>query len=244
MRGKRQRRASSAGQPTWALVPLKNLARAKSRLVPSVDPATRRMLMLAMAEDVLAVLGEVRSIDRILLVSNEPEAGSLLHAAQKGALEVFYSADHEGLNRELEQAAAYAAAHGASRVLILHADLPWLNATAVERFLEECPGGTACAAQDKLGTGTNALLAPLPLKVPLVFGVESLPKFRTAAQDAGIPLHIVSAPPLEQDVDRPEDFARLLDELAAGRKPGAATCELIERLNLPRTLRPGQEDAA
>ena len=239
MSRKRRSVEAAGAAPTWALVPLKNLALAKSRMIPAVDPATRRALMLAMAEDVLAVLAEVRGIDRILLVSNEPEAGSLLHAVQKGALEVFYSADREGLNRELELAAEYAAAHGAARVLIIHADLPWLDAAAIERFLDSSPVDAASAAQDKLGTGTNALLAPLPLRVPLVFGVESLPKFHAGAGSAGVALHVVKDPPLEQDVDRPEDFARLLTEYEAGRLPGLATRKLLEGLNLDTVKRAG-----
>lgn len=218
---------------TWALVPLKNLARAKSRLAPAVSGSTRRGLVLAMAEDVLTALGQVPGIDRILLVSNEPEAGSLLRpggrpAGCSAALEVFYSSDREGLNRELEQAAAYAAAQGAARVLILHADLPWLEPRTLERFIAQCPPGATCAAQDKLGTGTNAILASLPLPIPLLFGVESLPKYRTEAAARGLELRVYDEAALAQDIDCPEDFERLLAGLTSGESPGPSTRRYLE----------------
>lgn len=217
---------------TWALVPLKNLAEAKSRLAPAADAETRRSLVLAMAEDVLSTLAGVRAIDRIVLVSNEPEAGSLLRPdgrplERSHAIEVFYSADQEGLNRELEQAAAYAASQGAERALILHADLPWLEQAAVERFIAQCPEAGTCLARDRIGTGTNAVLAPLPLPIPLVFGVESLPKFRVEAEARNVKIEIFDDPALAQDIDRPEDFERLLDADSTGPQPGASTHDYL-----------------
>jgi len=215
----------AAGPAVWALVPLKNLARAKSSLAPALGPERRRALVLAMAADVLAALEQVAPIERVLLVSNEPEAGRLLGGRRP---EVFYSADREGLNRELEQAAAYAASQGARRALMLHADLPWLDAETVRKFLSGCPGGVVCAAQDKSGTGTNAIIAPLPLQLPLVFGVQSLEKFRAEARARGLDLSVVNEPALAQDVDAPEDYARLQQSLRAGPVPGAATRSLLE----------------
>lgn len=228
----------------WALVPLKNLAQAKSRLAPAVDPETRRALVLAMAEDVLATLDRVAVIERILLVSNEPEAGSLLRhdgrsIERSGSPEVFYSSDQEGLNRELEQAAVYAATQGAERVLILHADLPWLHPATLERFIGRCPADAACVARDKIGTGTNALLAPLPLPLPLVFGVESLPKFRAEAAARNVELLVIDDTELAQDIDRPEDFQRLLTEQAAGIPPGPSTRRYLGQRSHRRAERTG-----
>ena len=212
---------------TWALVPLHNPERAKTRLGPVLDPAFRRMLMLAMAEDVLSALTASKGIERILLVSNEPEAGSLLSA---WPLEVFYSSDNEGLNRELEHAAAYAATRGAERVLIVHADLPWLRPDALDHFIAGCPSGAVCAAGCKLGSGTNALLVPLPLPLPLVFGKNSLQGFRDGAMTAGLELHVAEDPHLSLDIDSPEDFKRLFGAPNAGQLPGASTRRALEHM--------------
>jgi len=212
---------------TWALLPLKNLARAKGRLAPMLDPARRRALLLAMAEDVLSALSGVKDIERILLVSNEPEAGNLLRNRD---LEVFYSSAQEGLNRELEQSAAHAANQGADRVLILHADLPYVTAEALQRFLAACPPGELCAAACKLGTGTNALLAPLPLPIPLVFGTNSLQRFRDLAEASGYELHVIHDPNLSVDIDSPDDFTNHLGKRKSGLRPGASTRSVLKQI--------------
>ncbi|MGH8033602.1 MAG: 2-phospho-L-lactate guanylyltransferase [Lysobacterales bacterium] len=217
---------------TWALVPLNSLARAKTRLEPSLKPSDRRALMLAMAKDVLTALTGVPAIERTILVSNEPEAGRILC---ERSLEVFYSTVHEGLNRELEHAAAYAAAQGAERVLILHADLPRVTPEVLQDFIAGCPAGSVSAAGCKLASGTNALLAPLPLPLPLVFGVNSLQRFRDGAAANGLDLHVVEDLRLSLDIDSPVDLERLLDAPGADPLPGAATLNLLERMIQGRT---------
>lgn len=218
---------SPAPSRTWALVPLNSLAKAKSRLEPALNSEDRRALMLAMAEDVIAALGGVAGIERILLVSNEPEAGSLL---RDRPMEVFYSADHEGLNRELEHAAAYAASQGAERVLIVHADLPWLTPEVLHNFMADCPTDSVCVAACKLNSGTNALLASLPLPLPLVFGVDSLQGFRTGADALGLDLRVIADPRLSLDIDSPADLAGLLNKPDPALQPGAATRGVLDRM--------------
>lgn len=212
---------------SWALVPLNNLDQAKSRLGPALDCAGRRDLVLAMAEDALSALVAVDGIERILLVSNEPEAGTLL---REWPIEVFYSADHEGLNQELEQAAAYAAAQGADRIMILHADLPWLTPAALTRFIADCPRDSLRAARCKLGTGTNALLTPLPLPLPLVFGPGSLQRFSEDAAAGGLDLRIVNDRRLAFDIDSPEDLQQLLETSPGGLAPATKTDRVLERI--------------
>jgi 2-phospho-L-lactate guanylyltransferase len=222
---------------TWALVPFKHLDRAKGRLAPLLPDEERGRLSLAMVADVLAALGEVADIERILLVSSEPEAGSLL---ARGNFDVFYSAQSEGMNRELEQAAAHASARGAQRVLIVHGDLPYLTATAIRKFLAAAPPDGMQAAACKLETGTNILLAPVPLRVPLVFGRHSLRRFRELAEGAGQRLNIVRDPRLAADVDDPADFERLRTPARGGPRPGCATRAFLgryEQLQPPATRR-------
>lgn len=205
---------------TWALVPLKRLDRAKRRLAPVLPEEERGRLVLAMVADVLAALSEVRDIERILLVSSEPEAGSLL---ARGNFDVFYSAQSEGMNRELEQAAAYASSRGAQQVLIVHGDLPYLTAPAIRKFLAMAPPDGMQAAACKLGSGTNILLTPLPLRVPLVFGRQSLRRFRHLAEAAGQRLDVVRHPRLAADVDDLADFERLCAPARGSPRPGCAT---------------------
>ena len=58
-----------------ALVPLKDLVQAKSRLAGLLRPSERRALAQAMAEDVLNVLANHVNVAGITLVSDDPGAG-------------------------------------------------------------------------------------------------------------------------------------------------------------------------
>jgi 2-phospho-L-lactate guanylyltransferase len=203
---------------TWALVPLKNLDRAKQRLVPVLSDEQRRRLVLAMVRDVLTALENSASITKILLVSSEPEAGPLLRDRN---VDVFYSHRDEGMNRELESAAAYALSRGADRALIIHGDLPFLNSTTIDRFVGNVPQGTVRAARCKTGKGTNLLLAPLPLEIKLKFGRNSHKQFVKEAGDHKLQFDTVSDERLGMDIDSPEDFAKLMakrdDAILSGR---------------------------
>lgn len=229
---------------TWALLPLKRLDRAKRRLARIMDAGTRRALALAMARDVLSALHDARVADRTVLVTNEPEAGNLLHG---GELEVFYSDRREGLNREVEQAAEFAGAQGAGRILLVHADLPYLTANALDRVARQAPADTVCVAACRRRTGTNLLIAPLPLSLEPVFGRDSLASFRRQAEERSVDLAVVHHPQLESDIDVPEDFERLVQSADSGRVPGQATRAFLTRLGHSargRKVRPMDAPAA
>ncbi|MET0477852.1 MAG: 2-phospho-L-lactate guanylyltransferase, partial [Actinomycetota bacterium] len=55
------------------LVPVKALAEAKGRLAPTVGPLQRRLLAIAMFEDVVAALQAVPGLDKPVVVSPDRE---------------------------------------------------------------------------------------------------------------------------------------------------------------------------
>ena len=61
----------------WAVVPVKELDRAKERLASRLSSELRRALMLAMLEDVLAALAITPGIAGILAVTVDPAARRL-----------------------------------------------------------------------------------------------------------------------------------------------------------------------
>ena len=61
-----------------ALVPLKCLVQAKTRMSGLLWPSERRVLALAMLEDVLAVVSRHPDIERVTLVSDDPVADLLV----------------------------------------------------------------------------------------------------------------------------------------------------------------------
>ena len=63
----------------WALLPLKDLVKAKTRLSGVLAPHERRALAQAMVEDVISVLVTLEELEGILLVSDDPAAELLSH---------------------------------------------------------------------------------------------------------------------------------------------------------------------
>ena len=198
-----------------ALVPLRQLSGGKERLSASLDAAERRALVEAMATDVvLALLAVPLLPECVLLVSEDAEVADL--AARLG-VGVFRppAAVTDPLNAALGAAAQAAMATGAGTVLMVHADLPALDAAALRGLLAAHAretGGTArvTLVSDAAATGTNCLLLSPPTAAVLCFGPGSRALHRAAAAEAGADYAEFTHPALCFDVDFPADLDRLV----------------------------------
>jgi 2-phospho-L-lactate guanylyltransferase len=198
-----------------AVVPLKELAQAKSRLAPALAPAERSALALAMLRHVLDVLGELTRhgvLRGVWLVSRDPLAQR--EAARRGAWPLH---DATGdLNTALEQARAAAEAAGAAALLVVPADMPRLAPADVRGLLaalgaaQALQRGPACVlAPDHALHGTNALALTLPSPLPFCFGADSLAAHLNAARHLGVSAQIFASPTLARDIDTPADLHTL-----------------------------------
>jgi 2-phospho-L-lactate guanylyltransferase len=192
-----------------AIVPVKTLARAKSRLSALLSAPERRALVLAMLGDVLTALGAARGIDHIGVISADPTV--LLLAARHGAEAL---ADHAtDLNAALAQAASHYAAAGATATLALPADVPLVTAAEIDQLLAARATARGMLIAPSYDGGTNALLVWPPLALPFLFGEGSLERHLAAARERGLTARQCRVPGLELDVDRPGDLL-LLAEMA------------------------------
>ncbi len=201
----------------WVLVPLKHLAEAKQRLAPVLEDQSRTELVVSMATDVLSALVQIKTLERVLLVSEDPEAEQL---ALDAGVEWFRVPPGGGLNSDLECAAAFAKEQAAGQVLIVHADLPFLRPEPLQDFIADRFGQTTRLAGCKGGTGTNMLLTSLPLSFPLVFGSDSLARFQRLL---GKTAQVVRDSALGMDIDHPADLNCLLMRETGGELPGKMT---------------------
>ena len=138
-----------------ALVPLKDLVQAKSRLAGLLSPSERRALAQAMVEDVLGVLSSHSQIRRVVLVSDDPAAGLL---ANQYATDCWSerSLGCRGLNAVIRQASQRLLAETDEPLLVLHGDLPLLTQTDISAVLQQQRqlDGLVIGC-DLQGTGTN-----------------------------------------------------------------------------------------
>lgn len=177
----------------WAVVPVKDLDRAKQRLAPDLTALERRRLALAMCGDVLDALAAVRGLAGIAMVT--------------GAREVVRPGLHwiedpgGGLNAALARAAVVLQAQGATAILSIAADIPLTNRDEIEAVLAAGRTTSVVIVPDRAGRGTNALLLAPPTRIPPAFGGASLARHLFAARACGIEPAVLRLPGLGFDVD-------------------------------------------
>jgi 2-phospho-L-lactate guanylyltransferase len=199
----------------WAIVPVKPLKRAKSRLSGVLSKEDRVELSQQMLTHTLEVLAEIPSIERTLVVSRDSRALAL--ARKLGARTVSERGSPQ-LNRALVRATLVARRYSVSGVLVLPADLPLLTREDIERLIERASDPPVVViAPDRRGSGTNALLSCPPGLIEYAFGPQSFPSHLERARKAGARLEICELPSLALDVDVPDDLAHLSAGTNAGR---------------------------
>lgn len=191
----------------YALIPVKQLDGAKTRLATVLDGAARRDLVVAMYRDVLAAAIACAATDGVAVVSRDAEVQSIAEAAGAEAMP-----EPGGLNEALTSAAKALAARGAERLLILFADLPLANAAAIERLLRADADVALVRADDG---GTNALVLS-PGAIDFQFGPDSATRHTAAAERAGLRVVPVDEPTLALDLDQQSDLDRLRQSTGVG----------------------------
>ena len=194
----------------WAVVPVKELDRAKERLASRLSSELRRALMLAMLEDVLAALAITPGIAGILAVTVDPAARRL---AMNYGCRITETGARDGHTGAVAAAARLLAWEGQPSMLTVPGDIPLITPAEITQVLAAhrlAPAFTIAPARDELGS--NAVICSPPDVVPLRFGENSFFPHLEAAKACGIRPTVVRLPGIALDVDTPEDlaaFARL-----------------------------------
>jgi 2-phospho-L-lactate guanylyltransferase len=211
----------SAGSPlTWSLVvPVKVLARAKSRLAAAAGPH-RPELALAMAADTVAAALACPEVARVVAVTDDPQAAREL--AGLGAL-VTSDEPGEGLNPALRHGAAIAAARWpGSGIAALAADLPALRPAELGVGLRAAARWEHAFVPDASGSGTTLYAARPGAQFRPLFGPRSAHQHRAAG---AAELTLPGLAGLRQDVDRPGDL-RAASALGVGPRTAAVAARL------------------
>ncbi len=135
------------------LVPVKALAEAKGRLAPWLGPSERRLLTIAMLEDVVAALQGVSGLERPAVVSPDPEIWRRADAMGCRVIEERPGA--ADLNRSLTRGAA--SLDAGDGLLVVAADLPLASAEAIGRVLDAASEAPVVVVPSRDGAGTNVL---------------------------------------------------------------------------------------
>ena len=206
--------SSAAARPTGAdlgrlvaVIPVRTLEGAKSRLGGVLDAEERQDLVRLLLERTIAAAGLVAQVASILVVSPDP---AILELAQRSGAEPLRQRG-EGLNEGLEQAVAHAIGGGATAVLVLAADLPSVSDTSIGEIVETAAAAASVGraivvvVPDRHGRGTNAMLLSPPDVIRFAFGTDSREAHEAAARAVDA-LSLEVDGPLSLDLDLPEDL--------------------------------------
>ncbi len=195
-----------------AIVPIRSLSGAKSRLGEPLDPEEREDLVLAFLRRAVLAALQSRRLAGVVVVSQDVEL--LQEALGLGAASLLQRSD--GLNEGLDEARVASAAE-ATALLVLPADLPNLTAEEIDRLVDaaaalatpappsKTPDAVVALVPDRHGCGTNALLVSPPDAIEFRFGEGSRAAHAAEAALAGAAYVEVDGP-LSFDVDTPEDL--------------------------------------
>jgi len=196
---------------TWAILPVKPLSLAKSRLAPILPPDQRSKLAIKMLLHTINLLQSTRSIGGILVISRDPKALSIVRDQGDHIFTIQESGQPE-LNTALTRATDLLASWGAEATLVLPTDIPLLKREDIEQILHLGRYQTSVVlAPDQQRDGTNALLMHPPGVIEYCFGPGSFEKHIAVSELAGVNLNIYQSERISLDVDTPEDLEKYFE---------------------------------
>lgn len=188
----------------WAIIPVKPLNRAKSRLEKVLSPEQRAALAEMLFRHVLAVTLSSTRIGGVVVISRDTRAIGL---AREAGAKTIQEGGQSDLNPALERATQVLSSWRASAVLILPADLPLLIATDINAMVDAGREGDALViATDRHQDGTNALLVRPPGLIEYAYGRRSFERHVLLGRAAGAHVTIYESPSLQLDIDEPADL--------------------------------------
>ncbi|MCX4814126.1 2-phospho-L-lactate guanylyltransferase [Streptomyces sp. NBC_01239] len=206
----------------WTLViPLKPLARAKSRLSDTAGDGLRPGLALAFAQDTVAAVLACQAVRDVAVVTDDALAGREL-----AALGARIVADEPGggLNAALRHgAAAVRVSRPESAVAALNADLPALRPAELARVLDAAAEFPRAFLPDAAAIGTTLLTAREGRELRPAFGTDSRARHRASGAHE---LTLGAVDSVRQDVDTGEDLRAAL-ALGVGPRTAAAAAGLL-----------------
>lgn len=206
----------------WAIIPIKRLEHAKSRLAGLLDRPQRAELALAMYRDVLDMLGGVKRLSGILVVTNDREAADL---ARRAGATVLPDPVERGTNRAVEAGLSWLLRQTASRALIIPGDVPFTTREEVDSVIDALSMDQVVIVPAAQDGGTNMLGLAAPDTMGVSFGEDSFRKHRTAAQRSGLEPRILHLDGAGHDIDVSADLF-----CTEGGAPAARTRAILQRL--------------
>jgi len=222
--------AAPRSRPIAAVLAVKGLADAKTRLSPVVPADARRALVLAMMTDTITAARAAGVGDIVVVTPDaEVEVVARRHGARIVADAPANATDPttSSLNRALARGIEAAIETPDSRIVVLQADLPALRPEHLSAAIAGADGHRQALVTDRSGSGTAMLIVGDTAGVTPRFGVGSAQAHRDAGAVDLVADNGDLWPDLRTDVDTVDDLAVAMT-LGVGR----ATAQVLADVGL------------
>ncbi|MBI3652506.1 MAG: 2-phospho-L-lactate guanylyltransferase [Acidobacteria bacterium] len=211
------------------LIPIKEPARAKTRLAKLLTLEERRQLVWAMFEDVCQAVAASSKAAEVFLVTNFQQAAAY---ARLYGWQVLLEDEQESESASVDWASRRLHERGFDAVMRLPADLPLVQAEDLDALLAiELNQPAALLVPSLEGSGTNAIIRTPADLFPSRFGPDSLRLHKEEALRVEVECLIIHNPRIALDIDEPQDLQRFL---SVGHK--TQTFRLLEAIKIHERL--------
>jgi 2-phospho-L-lactate guanylyltransferase len=187
----------------WAILPVKRLDRAKSRLASMLEPSEREELAWAMFRDVLDTLNSVQGLGGTIVVTNDAKAADFARTC--GAVTLPDPRD-AGISAAVQCGLAWLSARNASGAIVVPGDIPFATPREIAAVIDRLRIGTAVLVPAARDGGTNILAMSPPGAFPVAYGENSFVRHLAAARDGGIEAHVLLLDGAGHDIDVSSDL--------------------------------------
>ncbi|WP_432289419.1 2-phospho-L-lactate guanylyltransferase (plasmid) [Aminobacter sp. BA135] len=193
----------AAASKICALVPVKRLGWAKSRLAPHLTTGERNCLAEAMLRDVLDVLSKVPQLGGIAVITSDTAVASIANDYNAVVID---DLDDAGINNAVRRGQRALAAEGHAGVLVIPGDIPFLSAQEIELALSALADCNVVITPANRDGGTNLLGFSPPHVMDPSFGLHSFRRHLAIARAMGLEVVVLPLEGAGHDIDVPADL--------------------------------------
>ncbi len=187
-----------------AIIPVKNIARGKSRLATVINKNQRQELIKYLLANTITELKKISLISEVTIITADRTAAMISKELKS---KLIWETGWFGLNWAVMKGIKRSFLNGISTVLILPLDLPLVNAKDIVKFIHVNNRQTAITiAPDSKLEGTNALLVNSKVMIKMKFGSDSFRNHLREAKKNNLAIHTCAMDCFSFDLDNPEDY--------------------------------------
>jgi 2-phospho-L-lactate/phosphoenolpyruvate guanylyltransferase len=197
---------------TGVVIPIRAFALGKARLAEELAPVERAELGRRLADRVAAAAAPFDTV----VVSSDTAVRAW---ASERAVAIVD--DPGSLDAAATAGCAVLRAHGCTRAVVAHADLP--RATTFDRVVRDASLPIVTLVPCHRDDGTPVISVPLGVGFRFAYGPGSFRHHAAIARELGLGVRVVRDADLAFDVDTPDDLATLLGAGAASAAKATAS---------------------